>query len=155
MDAVLPLMALPFATPDFGAGASALAVLALIWLAVLVGAVAGAIRGVVLIRREASESRRKGTILLLVSAAVPLSCCFGPSLVFRVNYGSYPLSGNPYPRIKERMSADEVRAALGNPHRREERGDEEGWYYYQDAFQIGWFCVDFGPDGRVKGTHGY
>jgi outer membrane protein assembly factor BamE (lipoprotein component of BamABCDE complex) len=76
--------------------------------------------------------------------------------MFRLNYGSYPLSGNPYGKVKEGMSADDVRAALGDPHNRETRGDDgEGWYYYQDSFQIGWFCVDFGLDGRVKGTHGY
>lgn len=155
MVAVLPFLAMPFATPDFGAGATVLGVLALIWLAVLVGVLGGAIRAVILIRRGSSAARRTGIILLLVIAAVPLSCCFGPSLLFRLNYGSFPLSGNPYARVKDKMSPDEVRVALGNPHNREKRDDGEHWYYYQDSFQIGWFCVDFDPDGLVKGTHGW
>ncbi len=155
MDAVLPLMAIPFATPDFGAGARIVGVLALIWLAYLAGALFGGIRGVILIRRGWSHGRWIGIILLLVSAAVPFSCCVAPSLLFRQHYGSFPLSGNPYTRVKEGMSADEVRASLGNPHNRDERDDGEGWYYYQDSLEICWFCVDFGPDGRVKGTHGW
>src|SRR5947207_2490898 len=135
MDAVLPLMVIPFATPDFGAGAAILGVLALIWLAVLLAALVGAIRGVILIRRRPSPARRTGIILLLVSVAVPFSCCVGPSIVFRLNHGSYPLGGDPYTQVKEGMSADDVRAALGNPHNREEREDGEAWYYYQDSFE--------------------
>jgi len=154
MDAVLPLMAIPFATPDFGAGATILGILALIWLAVLVATSVGAIRGLILIHRGSSQIRRRGISLLLVSAAVPLSCCFGPSLLFRLSYGSFPVSGNLYAQVKEGMSADEVRAALGNPHKRYEEEVGERWYYYEDSFRIFWFCVDFGPDGRVKGRHG-
>lgn len=148
-------MAFPFATPDFGAGASILGLLALIWVAVILSAVGGILWGVWLLGRGTAQSRRKGLVVLLVSALVPLSCGLGPSVVFRLTYGRFPLSGDPRIRVSEGMSAERVRALLGEPHERTNRPDGEGWYYYQDSYGIYWFCVDFGLDRRVKGTHGH
>jgi hypothetical protein len=53
------------------------------------------------------------------------------------------------------MSADEVRALLGNPHEVYNHNPEQvGWLYWLDSVQLGWFMVHFGADGKVTGTGG-
>ena len=71
-----------------------------------------------------------------------------------MEYGNYPLGSYPNGKITEGMTRDEVSAVLGSPHERFTSDDEESWYYWIDSFGIGYFCVRFGPEGRVTGTHG-
>ena len=51
------------------------------------------------------------------------------------------------------MTRDEVTQTLGRPHERFSGGDGERWFYWLDSFGLGWFGLDFGPDGRVTGTY--
>ena len=139
-----------FATPDFGAGAAAALLLGCVWIFVL------ALAGVALwIGANRAKSDRPGAsatgILLIVFAlGLPLSCCFGPSLIVRYSTGNFPVGAESIRQIHEGMAADDVREALGTPHDRredEERGDV--WYYWMDAYGLRYFRVHFDPEGRV------
>jgi outer membrane protein assembly factor BamE (lipoprotein component of BamABCDE complex) len=88
-----------------------------------------------------------------VSGSIPLCCCLGPPHVIRLEYGNYPIGRFPND-IRPGMSAEEVVATLGTPHERHSRGDVDSWFYWIDSFGLGWFGVDFGPDGRVTHTYG-
>ena len=141
-----------FATPDFGSGASIACLWLLVWAAVLVFVVVGIARGVALLQSESHVVRRRGLILLLGSASVPLFCCLAPPCGIRIVYGNYPLMSRPDGKVKEGMSTDEVTAALGTPHERFKEKDGESWYYWIDSMGINSFRVSFGPDGRVTDT---
>ena len=52
------------------------------------------------------------------------------------------------------MSGEEVVAILGNPHERYLKNGGENWLYWIDSFGLGWFGVDFGPNGYVVRTYG-
>jgi hypothetical protein len=143
-----------FATPDFGASGGIVCFLMLVWAVVLTLVVAGIIWGRKLHRSESPTIRKVGLLLVLVSVLVPFGCCFGPPHVVRIIYGNYPLKSYPNGKIKEGMTPDEVVAILGNPHERHKQSDGEHWYYWLDSFDISYFGVYFGPDGRVTGTHG-
>ena len=90
-----------------------------------------------------------------MTAFVPVACCFGPAQVFRIHYGRYPISGDPFGKVEKGMTADQVLANLGEPHERRKRNDLETWVYYSDSFGIGDFYVDFGADGRVTSRYGH
>ena len=83
---------------------------------------------------------------------MPLSCCVGPSLVFRQQYGRFPIPWEARLLVKEGMSAEEVQAALGEPQEIVKRDSGDRWYYYTDSFHIGIFAIDFGQEGRVRRT---
>lgn len=143
-----------FATPDFGVGASIWGMVCLAWVVVFVLVALGIAWGTKLLRSESSKARRYGLVLVLVSGAVPLSCWLLPPVAVRMMYGNYPLGSRPDGKIMEGMTRDEVSAARGSPHERFKTDDEESWYYWIDPFGAGYFGVRFGPEGRVKGTHG-
>ena len=143
-----------FATPDFGASGGIVLVLMIVWAVVLALVAAAILWGMKLLRSMSRTTRTVGFLLILVSGLVPFGCCFGPSHVVRFIYGNYPLKHYPTGKIKEGMSPDEVLAILGTPHQRYKRSDGESWYYWLDSFDINWFGVQFGPDGRVTSTHG-
>ncbi len=140
-----------------GAGAAAC-----FWLVVAVVTfvlvLAGAARGVGLVRRQSRQSRRAGAALLAVCAVVPLACCVGPSLLFRLEHGRFPLGAIPGYEVREamerdRLTTDEVIARFGLPHQRDKFDDGEDWLYATDALGMSdFFLVQFGPDGRVKHT---
>ena len=142
------------ATPDFGASAGIGLCPLFAWAVVLVFVGVGVFWGVRLVRGQSSKSRAFGVLLVVVSALIPFACCLGPPHVVRVVYGNYPLGSYPSGKIKEGMSADEVVAILGTPHERYKEGDGEHWYYWLDSFDMNYFGVQFGPDGRVVSTHG-
>jgi SmpA / OmlA family len=144
-----------FATPDFGAGAAIMGFLACVWLFVLGFSLAGLVWGWKLCLSDKPRAKRCGVVVLLFSGMVPLSCCLLPSQLFRMSYGSYPLRDSPYSKVYEGMTRDEVVSVLGDPHNR--RDDEDGggrWVYYRDAYELNYFTVYFGPDGRVKNSGG-
>jgi hypothetical protein len=143
-----------FATPDFGSGAGILGIVTLVWLAVLVLVAVGVFGGFRLLKRESLIARRCGWILLLGSLSVPLFCCLAPPGIVRITYGNFPIGAYPNGKIREGMSKDEVAAVLGAPHERYTEDDGESWYYWVDSFGAHWFCVRFGPEGRVIRTHG-
>jgi hypothetical protein len=143
-----------FATPDFGAsGVIACFILCVwgtVWLLVLIG---------ILVARKwlrlgTVRARRWAVALLLLSASLPLCCCLGPDHLVRIVYGNYPLGRYPNGVIEKGMTPDEVLSKLGPPHSRNRNGDGESWYYMLDAYDMFYFGVIFGPDGRVTGTHG-
>jgi hypothetical protein len=140
------------ATPDFGASANATCFLMVVWAVVLLFVAVGVFRAAKLLRSESSRTRKWGGCLLVVCSLIPTACCFGPEVVYRLVNGHFPLAG--IPRISQGMSADEVRAMAGTPHSVSTRDDGESWYYWVDSFGIRWYCVRFGPDGTVDGTHG-
>jgi SmpA / OmlA family len=148
------LIVVIFATPDFGAGAFAALLLLLAWAATLALVAGGAVWGARLLYSKSRIVRRGGLIFLLGSLSVPLFCCLAPPCIIRIAYGNFPIGGRPQGKINEGMSSDEVAAVLGTPHERFKEQDGERWYYWCDSFGIGWFCVRFGPEGRVTGTYG-
>ena len=144
-----------FASPDFGAGAMILAFYLLIWLVILALTIVGLVRGAFLLGKQFTRSKRKGRLFILASLMLPLSCCCGPSVIFSVSHGSLPLWTYPTGVIEKGMSADQVRALLGNPHEVYDSDRQRvSWLYYRDAIKLDWFMVIFGPDGKVGGTGG-
>lgn len=143
-----------FATPDFGTSAAVACFVLVVWAFVLLFAGLGVVKGLRLLHTDSSRARRCGVLLLLASVLLPLSCCLGPAQLVRLSYGNYPLGSYPNGKVKEGMTADEVVATLGRPHERHKGGEGESWYYWIDSLGLYWFAVDFGPDGRVEGTHG-
>jgi hypothetical protein len=143
-----------FATPDFGASATMGVCVVVVWAFVLVLVLVGLVRGIRLLGSELPKSRKRGLLLVLVSGLVPFCCWLLPPQVVRIVYGNYPLGSYPNNKINQGMTTDEVEEILGKPHKRIKADDGEHWYYWIDSFDIYWFGVRFGPEGRVIGTHG-
>jgi hypothetical protein len=139
-----------FATPDFGTSGGMVCFLGLIWAFVLGFVLLGLAKGIRLLDRDSPRANKSAVLLLLMCGLVPVSCCLGPPHVVRLMYSNYPLGSYPNNKIRVGMTEDEVVATLGTPHERH----SDSWYYWIDSFGISWFAVDFGPDGRVAGTHG-
>lgn len=139
------------ATPDFGAAGSVLLLVAVCWLMLFCLVGVGIFFGIRLCRRKSLRGRIGGPLILLICFIAPLVCCIAPSELFRLRYGSYPLAVNRV--VKEGMTAEEVEATLGKPHRRlvYDNG-EEHWSYYNDAYGAGFYAVVFGTDKRVRLT---
>jgi outer membrane protein assembly factor BamE (lipoprotein component of BamABCDE complex) len=85
--------------------------------------------------------------------------CILPRVIFESHYGRPPLSAQEYLdtawKVKTGMTADEVRQAIGEPHKEiPDRNDRRriDWFYYTDSFEYGFFGVSFGQDGRVSHT---
>ena len=139
-----------FATPDFGVSfvlaAFVVAAGALILLLSLIGFIVG-----MRMRRKGS---RAGGRSALFSVLFPVFCYFAPSLVFRLEYGHFPLGAYPDGKIETGMTPKQVQAILGAPQRRIKLNGQEEWYYDSHSFGIYYFGVDFGSDGHVHGTHG-
>ena len=140
-----------FATPDFGASGIIVLFLLIAWGVVLALAVTGIILGARLLSRG---SAKLGWPLVLVSCILPIFCYVAPPYIVRLEYGNYPLGSYPDNKIEEGMSQNEVVAILGPPHERYTVSGEVRWLYYIDSFDIRWFGVAFGPDGRVEHTYG-
>jgi hypothetical protein len=143
-----------FATPDFGASGAIALFLMVIGVMVVAFIVFVLMRGIKLAASESPKDRRRGKVLVLLSAMIPLFCCLGPPQIVYMVYGTYPFGSYPNNRIKEAMSMDEVSETLGRPHEHFTGGEGERWFYWLDSFGLGWFGVDFGPDGRVIHTYG-
>jgi hypothetical protein len=143
-----------FATPDFGASGMIAFVVLCAWGVALVLVLVGIVTGCSLLRRKTARARSWGVVLLLLSASLPCFCCFGPDLIVRWQTGRYPLQGYPNGVIEKGMTRDEVLSKIGPPHSRHQTGDRESWYYMLDPYDMYYFGVIFGPDGRVQTTHG-
>jgi hypothetical protein len=143
-----------FATPDFGAGAGAAACLGFIWLLVIVVTIFGLWRGSTIWAGTNPKARATGVAVMVATLMLPLSCCFGPSLFVRLTTGNFPVDRSSFRNLDHGMSADEVRETLGTPHsiREGHGGQGETWYYWTDAFGLGYFRVQFGSDGRLDGV---
>ena len=139
-----------FGTPDFGASAFMGLILLVVGAVILLLAVIGFNVGTRMYRKGS----KAGIALSLFSVLFPVFCYFGPSIIFRIEYGHFPLGAYPNGKIEKGMKPDEVQAILGSPQRRYSRNGEERWYYYLDSFGMFWFGVDFGPDGHVNTTYG-
>ena len=143
-----------FATPDFGVTG----IIALFWL--IVGAVVlllagvGIFFGARLWNSNSSARRKFGVLLFLASWLFPLFCYFTPTVIFRIEYGNYPIGSYPSGKIRNGMSVNDVEAFLGAPHKRSKEDDRETWLYWIDSFGMYWVGVDFGPDGRVTNMYG-
>jgi hypothetical protein len=144
-----------FATPDWGGAYVAYFLLFVGGAVILLATLVGVVFGLKLLKKGPTARRRVwGRTLLLASLAFPVVCFLAPAQIFRIEYGSYPLEAYPGEKIKEGMTPEAVEAILGAPHKRSERGDYKEWFYYLDSFRMYYFGVNFGPDGRVIGTHG-
>ena len=143
-----------FATPDFGTGAALSLCLAIVYATVFGLVVVGVLWRTRLLEKSLPTARKFGVFLMLACGVAPLFCCLAPPIAVRIVYGNYPIGRYPNKEIQDGMSADEVQATLGRAHERCTQHDGEQWYYWIDAYGIRWFCVRFGPEGRVTGTHG-
>jgi hypothetical protein len=140
-----------FATPDFGATGFVILVLLGVGAVILLLAAIGFMVGMT---KYGETGSKAGCVLSLVSLLFPMICYFAPGLVFRLQYGHFPLGAYPSGKIEKGMTPGEVQAILGLPQRREKLRGEESWFYDLDSFGVYWFGVDFGPDGRVRNTYG-
>ncbi len=143
-----------FATPDFGAGATVGCFVLIAYLIAYALALGGLYWGLTLIGKKSPSVRKCGVILMVISGAAPFFCCLAPPIMVRMEYGNFPIEGDPYSKISEGMSKDEVQAILGTPHGRNEDDKGETWHYWRDSFGINWFGVRFNPNGRVDHTYG-
>jgi hypothetical protein len=124
-------------------------------IAVLGISVAGIARGVVILRGPPPTRRWSGVVLIFAGALLPVCCCSGPSVLFRLHHETPPLGRYPNSVVKEGMSPDEVRTLLGAPHQVNDRDPERvTWLYWLDPVELGWFMVTFGADGKVDHTGG-
>ncbi len=139
-----------FATPDFGAGGLIMLVVSAIFVAALVVAAIGIGWGLFLRKRADAKGRRWGMVVIIGSVMLPISCCSGPSVIFRLTHETPPLGRYPNGVIEAGMTPDEVRARLGPPHHLY----LGSWMYYLDPIEVRYFMVSFGPDGNVNGTGG-
>jgi SmpA / OmlA family len=128
-----------------------------VWASALVLVTIGSGRGARLLKTGVPEDRKRGILLILECAMLPLFCYFGPPYFDRVVYGNFPIGSYEAgkKKIKEGMTKEQVESLLGPPHGRSDRSDgSASWYYWIDSFGIAWFGVQFGTDGRVTGAHG-
>jgi hypothetical protein len=143
-----------FASPDFGASGGMVCCLLLGWALIFASMLVGVYWGARLCQSKAAKVRVYGVLLMAASGGLPLFCCLAPPHIVRIIYGNYPIGEYPSGKIREGMSKQEVTAILGKPHGHHTRANEETWYYWIDSFDIHYFAVRFGPDGKVAGTHG-
>jgi hypothetical protein len=143
-----------FATPDFGAGACIMGFVGLVWVCVLALAFGGFVWATKLLQGGTATGKWRGGVLLALCVLAPMLCYLGPSQVFRINHGSYPLERYPNGKVAKGMTMDQVEEILGPPHWRYEQHGQERWYYYLDSFEIGYFGVIFDAEKLVDHTHG-
>src|SRR5262245_42722102 len=122
-----------FATPDFGTSGGIALMLLIAWAIVFGLVLAGMVWGVRIVSSKTTRRKVIGVVLLLVSGAIPFTCCLGPPYCIRIVYGNYPIGSYPIGKIQKGMTTDEVAAALGTPHHRYRQGDEERWHYWIDS----------------------
>jgi hypothetical protein len=107
------------------------------------------------LRLDPPRRRWAGSLLIVAGLLLPVACCCGPSVAFRLHYGLPPLGRDPNGVIKEGMTGDEARALLGAPHNINEQHPERVyWHYWLDAILLNYFRVYFGPDGKVEWAQG-
>jgi outer membrane protein assembly factor BamE (lipoprotein component of BamABCDE complex) len=103
----------------------------------------------------------KKVVVCVLSGFVFLTAlsCLLPRVIFESHYGRPPLSTQEYRdtawKVKIGMTADEVRQGIGEPHEQRPYVNNPGqidWFYFNDSFAIGFFCVSFEKDGRVRNT---
>jgi len=142
------------ATPDFGATGFIMLCLGAVWLVVMALTLLGMWRGVQLLRSDGRERKQRGMVYLLASVVIPPSCWLGPSQLFRLVHGTYPVGGDARDKIHVGMTREEVISVLGAPHQTSQQEKREDWYYWCDACDLFWIGVEFRADGRVHGTYG-
>jgi hypothetical protein len=144
-----------FATPDFGAGGMIVLILGGVGLVVVCITILCIRQGMLFLQRPAPARKWPGVVLILSGLLLPICCCSGPSVLFRLRHETPPLGRYPNGVIREGMSPDEVRARLGVPHQVFE-GDPERvtFLYWLDAIELSWLMVSFGPNGKVANTAG-
>lgn len=125
-------------------------VLAVVWL-VLLPLVVWRVRVGRIFGHEPWGRRCGRAALLLAFLALPPCVYAAPSHLVRVVYGNYPL-GDRDDGIQPGMTAAEVRAALGPPHKVLGHGGAEGWswIYWRDSFGYDYVGVSFADNGRVS-----
>ena len=131
----------PFAPPDFGDFFLAE------MITLVIGAFVLAVIGFLVGMRLYRKGSKAGRALVVFSVLLPLLCYFAPSLIFRYEYGRFPLGSYPNGKIEKGMTPAEVEAVLGNPHRciaDPWTGDDSRWIYYIDLYGTKWFVVEFG-----------
>jgi hypothetical protein len=154
-----------FASPDFGAGASALLVLLIFFLVVfmLIG-VAGALatrslyRGTKWSKRvqaRPDDPNRAGEylrILLFGGFVSVLGTCLLPRPICCLYFGRDRADSSEFD-VEVGMTQEEVRAKYGRPHKHyESYGGGTEWQYYTDRWGIGisFINVRFNQQGRVE-----
>jgi hypothetical protein len=92
------------------------------------------------------------TAAFLALAALVLGGWLVPSALFRLSYGHGPVGDAALRKVQAGMTADEVIAAVGPPHKKHREGERERWIYFKDSFRWGSAEVRFDAEGRVEGV---
>ena len=143
-----------FATPDWGGAAVGTMLVFVVFVIIIMLALAGVVSGIKLCRRKSSIAGIIGSIFLTFSVSFPFICLIAPPYLVRFEYGNYPIGSYPSGKIHEGMTQKEVETILGPPHQRDTLGGREQWIYWIDSFAIFYCGVDFGPDRRVTSIYG-
>jgi hypothetical protein len=86
---------------------------------------------------------------------LPLILYPAVSDIFRLRYGLYPLDQkrNLLPAAIG-TSSNDIRVSWGEPHSTSKSDNRECWLYWQDAFELNFWIIEFGPDGRIVRSYG-
>jgi hypothetical protein len=154
-----------FASPDFGAGAMAAAVLLAFFLAafLLLGMAFALVVHSCWPARKAAEGRQghpvaaspaAGFVRILLCGVVVsvLGTCLLPRPLFSLYFGRAPADPATF-RVEPGMTEEEVVARNGHPHEKDESvAGESRWNYYTDNWGCGInsIILRFDPEGRVR-----
>jgi outer membrane protein assembly factor BamE (lipoprotein component of BamABCDE complex) len=89
-------------------------------------------------------------LALVFSVNSVLACCGIPNATFFVQTGRLPLRPDQDPfKIPKGATTEDVRSALGRPHKRVETDHGEIWYYAGDPFDATVYRMHFDANGRL------
>ncbi len=137
------------------AGGFVFLVLAGIVLAVSAVSILALFKGIDLCREGPLFRRRLGIVSICAGVALPLFTLCGPSVLFRLQHTTPPITDDRIGLVQVGMSPDEVQALIGPPHGIEcYNSSFVKWVYWRDAIHGETYSVVFdNKNGLVKWTH--
>jgi len=131
--------------------------LALVGIVVVVLAVSILVvfRGIDVFLEGPPARRRLGIASIALGIAMPLCVFCGPSVLFRLQLTTSPISDDQIGLIQEGMPPEEVQALIGLPHAVESYNSSYvKWVYCRDAIWFESYSVAFdSKSGLVSWTH--
>ena len=144
-----------FASPDFGAGGLVILVIAGIVIAVSAVSILAFFKGIDMCLEKPAIRRRRGVATICAGVALPLIAFCGPSVLFRLQHATPPITDDQIGLVQEGMSPEDVQALIGPPHAVESYNSSYvTWVYRRDAIYFETYSVYFdNKSGVVKSTH--